>query len=37
MSRRDETLELEGLSFVWSPEKAKANRRKHGVGSHPRS
>jgi uncharacterized protein len=31
MEGGDEALELDGLTFVWSRTKAKANRRKHGV------
>lgn len=31
MERGDESLELDGLVFVWSRAKARANRRKHGV------
>jgi uncharacterized protein len=31
MEGGDEALELDGLTFVWSGTKARANRRKHGV------
>jgi hypothetical protein len=31
VGRNDETLEVDGLIFVWSRTKAATNRRKHGV------
>lgn len=31
MGASDETLEVDGLTFVWSRAKAATNRRKHGV------
>ena len=31
MARLEETLDVDGLTFVWDRTKAAANRRKHGV------
>jgi hypothetical protein len=31
VARGDDTLEVDGLTFVWSGTKAATNRRKHGV------
>jgi uncharacterized DUF497 family protein len=31
VGRSDDTLEIEGLTFVWDRTKAATNRRKHGV------